>query len=60
MEIRLKWKYRRPGNGHQQHKGGSNNNAPSMGKHTPHPNVFAFKRNNYRCEPKWNPKEAAA
>lgn len=37
--------------------GGHNNNRSTMGKHIAHPHVFAFQRNNYRCEPKWNPAE---
>lgn len=57
MEIRLKLKYRRNGAGHKQQRGGHNNSGSTMGKHMPHPHVFAFIRNNYRCEPKWNPAE---
>jgi hypothetical protein len=56
VEIPLKLKYRRPGRGHQQHKGGGNNQGASMGKHAAHPDVPGFKRNKYKCEPKWNPK----
>ena len=59
MEIPLKWKYRRPGRGHQQHKGGHNNSGTSMGKHIPHPLVHAFRRDGYKCEPRWNPREAS-
>lgn len=57
MEIPLKLKYRRPGAGHKQQKGGHNNSGSSMGKHVAHPRVFAFIRNGYRCEAKWNPAE---
>lgn len=59
VEIPLKWKYRRRGVGHKRQKGGHDNNRSSMGKHTPHPNVHGFRRNNYRCEPRWNPREAS-
>lgn len=57
MEIPLKFKYRRKGRGHKQMKGGHNNSGSSMGKHVAHPLVPNFKRNNYRCEAKWNPAE---
>jgi hypothetical protein len=59
MEIPLKFKYRRPGRGHQQHKGGHNNQGSSAGKHAAHPQVHGFVRNHYHCEPKWNPKETS-
>ena len=58
MEIPLKRKYR-TGKQYKQQKGGGNNQGTSMGKHVPHPHVPGFKRNGYRCEPRWNPKEAA-
>jgi hypothetical protein len=34
------------------------NSGTSNGKHVPHPDVFAFRRNGYRCEAKWNPKQS--
>ena len=60
MEVPLRLKYRRLGRGHKQQKGGHNNQGTSLGKHVAHPLVFAFKRNGYKCEPKWNPKDVAA
>ena len=32
------------------------NSGSSNGKHIPHPSVPGFRREGYRCEPKWNPK----
>jgi hypothetical protein len=55
MEIRLKLKYR-TGKQHKAQKGGGNNQGSSQGKHMPHPDVFGFVRNGYKCEAKWNPK----
>jgi len=54
VEIPLKARYRTPGAGHQQHKGGHSNQSASAGKHTGHPDVHGYRRNHYRCEPKWN------
>lgn len=56
IELPLKLKYRQPGNGKRQHGNYNGNSGHSAGKHTPHPQVHAYRRNGYRCEPKWNPK----
>lgn len=59
IEIRLKAKYRQGGRWPSSCKGGGNNQGSSMGKHMPHPQVHGFKRNHYKCEPRWNPREGA-
>ena len=59
MEIRLKLKYRCRKPGGRKGRGNvSGNSGSSEGKHTPHPDVFAYKRNGYKCEPRWNPRIA--
>lgn len=56
IEIPLKAKYRQPKQYKRQHGNYNGRNRASAGKHTPHPVVHAYRRNGYRCEPKWNPK----
>lgn len=59
MEIQLKFKHRNPVNltrARRVSQHVSDNNRASFGKHTPHPDVFAFRRNGYRCEARWNPR----
>ena len=57
MEIPLKLKHRARKPGARRGKGNYNGNSGvSAGKHTAHPDVFAYRRNGYRCEPKWTPK----
>ena len=56
VELPLKLKYRRPGRGHKQQRGGHNNSGVSNGKHAAHPDVPGFRRKKYRCEARWNPK----
>lgn len=59
VEIRLKAKYRerkRVGGGGRANYNG--NSGRSAGKHTPHPDVPGYRREGYRCEPKWNHRES--
>ena len=59
MEIRLKAKYRTAGKIKRSGRGNYNGNSgTSAGKHTAHPDVHGYRRNGYKCEPKWNPKQA--
>jgi hypothetical protein len=54
VKLKLKYRTRRPGNKRRPAYDG--NHSSSAGKHTAHPDVFAYRRNGYRCEPKWNVK----
>lgn len=56
VEIPLKLKYRTAGKAARQGRGNvGGNSGTSAGKHMPHPDVFAYRRNGYKCEAKWNP-----
>lgn len=55
VEIPLKAKYRTRKPSRRRGRGNYNGNSgTSAGKHTAHPDVHGYRRNNYRCEPKWN------
>jgi hypothetical protein len=56
-EIPLKRKYTERKPARRRGRGNYNGNSGvSAGKHTGHPDVFGYRRNGYRCEPKWNLK----
>lgn len=54
VNVPLKLKYRAGKVYKGQHGSHGGNHGTSAGKHLPHPDVFAYRRNGYRCEPKWN------
>jgi hypothetical protein len=51
-QIRAAYRDRKPGG----KAGGkaSGNAGTSAGKHSAHPDVPGYRRNGYKCEPKWN------
>jgi hypothetical protein len=60
IEIPLKLKHRR--RKQSARRGGGNyngNSGVSNGKHIAHPTIHGFRRNGYRCEPKWNRHDTA-